>query len=831
MFKRIFDITIALILFVAVFPVIPIVLLMLWLLGRRPIIKVSPLIGKNGKLFNFYIFNVLFKKIVTTENIESNGYSSRKFIEKVICLSKLYLWPTLINIIKGELSFIGPIPESQKVINSLNGEHKKLFSVRPGLLSPGFFCDARSIGEPLSSKQTDIDYYLSNNLPDKTKLELQYIGDPRLSKDFIVFIKLVFTKIRHIITRNVKTGLRTYNFLIPIDILLIITSVFVAYLLRFEWIIPSDQVVTFLLILPLAVASRIFVFHRFGMYKNILKYVGILDLVKIIQATSVSSILIIAVLFFFGIHGQSRSVFLMDWIICILLIGGSRLIIRLINESSSLDNKLKKNILIFGAGDVGEMLLRELNRSSRDRYNVVGFIDDDKEKHGLTLHGIPVLGGRGLIPQMVELFRIDEVFIALAIVPANDIKSIINYCKKANVRHKIVPAVSNSLNGDIYLSKLRNVEITDLFGREPVNLDISAIKNVLHNKDVLVTGAGGSIGSELCRQIAEYNPKSLILIDKNENYLHEIRIELTGLFKDINLICLLSDITNKEKQEIIFNTYKPQLIFHAAATKHVPLSEENPDEAIITNIIGTKIVANLAAEYDASHFILVSTDKAVNPTSIMGVSKRVAELYVQAICGFSKTKFMIVRFGNVLNSNGSVLPTFIKQIDKGGPITVTHEKIERYFMSINEAVQLILQAVSMGENGRIFLLDMGKSYKILELAKELIRLNGFKPYEDIDIEITGLRPGEKLFEELIGRNENVISTNHKSIKILESKSFYSFNELNEKIESLISFAKDLNYDKISETLKDIVPAYTPNTIFLKRLVKNDSIINKVLKVN
>ncbi len=818
MLKRMFDIIVAGLLLIFLLPFIPGIILLIRITAGNPILLKLPCVGKNERVFTLYIFNVHFPVHINIEKIEvSEDHSKSPMIEKLVLLFKFYLWPMLYNVIKGDLSLIGPNPESPELVEKYSQEQKRILSIRPGILNASFFCDALSLGQPMNFDLYSSDSYVKNTLPQKCNKELFYIDDSRIWKDLRLVVELTVTKLRNLFIENIRSGLKNYNFLIPIDILLIALSYLFAYLLRFDMVLPDIQFKVFFITLPIVIAIRILIYDRFGMYKNIWKYVGIRDLVKIIQATTVSSVLIATAIFFIGISGHSRSVFLIDWMFCISLIGGSRLILRLSNESINLEKKMRKNVLIIGAGDVGEMLLRELERTARDKYNIVGFIDDNKQKLGLTVHGVRVLGGQDKILEIVELFRVDEVFIAIALISASEIKSIINYCKQANVRHRIVPAVADSLNGTMHLSKIRKVEISDLFGRNQVKLDISAIQRILNGKRVLVTGAGGSIGSELCRQIAGYNPGSLILVDKSENYLHEIRNELQNSFDQLNLVCYLSDITNFDKQRVIFENTLPEIVFHAAARKHVPLGEENPDEAIYTNIRGTQNIAKLASQVNTSHFLLVSTDKAVNPSSIMGVSKRIAELYVQAISKTNQTKFIIVRFGNVLNSNGSVLPTFLKQIERGGPITVTHPDIERFFMSIDEAVQLILQSVSMGENGQIFILEMGKSFKILNLAEELIRLMGDKPYEDIDIQFTGIRPGEKMYEELVGVNEESIATPHAHIKTLQGNSFHDEIELSEKIEMIIQFAKKLDYENLINELKKLVIEFNPPDIHVDRL--------------
>jgi FlaA1/EpsC-like NDP-sugar epimerase len=703
------------------------------------------------------------------------------------------------------------VPEKPEFTKQYNDGQKAVLSVRPGIIGAYYFFEnmfeLSQAGVDLNLKQK----YIEHVLPQKLKRELQYVEDRRIVRDLVIVLKSIRSRLKKVYLSDIKNEIQSYNLFVSLDLILIFFSYFLSYHLRFDWSLSSKDYQTFLISLPIIMAIRVFMFDRHGMYKSIWKYVSVRDLLKIIRATTIGTILIVASLYLLGLTGVPRSVLLIDLVFCIFFIGGFRLIIRVFRENVSFEDKSGKNVLIIGAGDVGEMLLRELDRNPENKYNVVGFVDDNKEKHGLTVHGVRILGGRENIPGLVGLFRVDEVLIAISSIAANEIKSIIKYCRAANVRHRIVPAVNDLLNGGVRLSRSRNIEISDIFGRKPVKLNISAIKNALEGKRIMLTGAGGSIGSELCRQIAEYGPSSLVLVDKNENYLEEIRSELRHSYDGMKIHACLSDITHKEKQRALFSKYIPEIIFHAAAQKHVPLSQENPDEAIWANVYGTKVVADLAAEYLATHFVLISTDKAVNPTSIMGVTKRIAELYVQALDTEKGTKFFSVRFGNVFNSNGSVVPSFVKQIERGGPIMVMHPDIERYFMSIDEAVQLILQSITMSENGQIFLLDMGKSIKIVDLAEELVYYMGAKPHEDIEIKYIGLRPGEKMYEELINPHESATATPHSNIRALETNVLYTIDRLERHISELLVIANKLEYDDLVKKLKEIVPEYVPSS--------------------
>jgi FlaA1/EpsC-like NDP-sugar epimerase len=732
----------------------------------------------------------------------------KRVIERLLKL--LDDWPLLVNVLLGHLSFIGPKPEKPEFLRYYSDSDKQIFRVRPGIWGPYNLLRLNEFTDGIPSGMNYHEYYRNFVLADKLRLELKYVESKRFGKDLRFIFDLLKLRVLIYIREQIQSGASSRNFLMPIDLLLVTVSYFLAFQLRFDWSVPREEYRLFLLVLPVVLSVRVAVFYLLHVYKNLWKYIGIKDLMTIVTACSISSVMIITVIFLMGVTTHSRSIFFIDWMLSVLLIGGFRVSLRVVNEKLTMTDALRKNVLIIGAGDVGEMLLRELQKKFMNQYHVVGFLDDDETKQGRTIHGVKVLGKCENILGLAPPLRVDEALITIAKLSSDEIKSIVKYCKDANVRHRLVPAVSDLLSGTLHLSKFRQVEVSDLFGREPVELDLSAIQTFLHGKRVLVTGAGGSIGSELCRQIAEYNPECLILVDKNENYLHEIRCEINTQFEGVTTFCSLSDITHKAKQTRLFQKYRPQVVFHAAAQKHVPLSEENPAEAIINNVGGTKIIADLADEFGVHDFVMVSTDKAVNPTSVMGTTKRVAELYIQALARQSKTNFVTVRFGNVLNSNGSVIPIFMKQIERGGPITITHPDVERYFMSIAEAVQLILQAVTMGQSGQIFVLEMGKSIKIVDIAKELIKQAGLRPFEDILIKFVGLRPGEKMYEELMTRHEEPVPTPHASIKTLKSRHVLSMMDIKALIEAMTQSVEQLATSQLTAKLKEIVPEYTPS---------------------
>jgi len=573
------------------------------------------------------------------------------------------------------------------------------------------------------------------------------------------------------------------------------------------------------LLLALFIIVKLPIFGFSKQYRGWWRYVGISDLIGIAAASLISTFIIVVLWFsilytplrqYPGIENLtevSQSIFIMDMFFTFLLLGGLRMIIRLYYEEfRAVESGRLKRFMIVGAGNAGEALLREIHRMPVTQYDVVGFVDDDPFKRGINIHGIPVLGTVEELPKICEENSIEEIAIAMPSASHQQIRNVIRLLEGAKVRFRTVPSITDIASGKFRVSQIRDVDINDLLGREAVQLDLDLIEAFAKDKVILVTGAGGSIGSEMCRQLCNFKPKLLLLIEQAENPLFNIEGELSAKFPYIPIKSIICDITDKIRVEEIFKKYKPQIVIHAAAHKHVPLMELNPGEAIKNNVIGTKTVADAADHFGCSNFVMISTDKAVNPTSIMGSSKRVAEMYTQDLNRTSKTHFVTVRFGNVLDSTGSVVPIFKKQIAEGGPLTVTHPDMKRYFMTIPEASQLVLQAATMGKGGEIFVLDMGEPVKISDLARELITLSGFRVGEDIEITYTHPRPGEKLFEELSIKGEDMQLTRHPKISIWKNI-VMERDSLRAGINELVEIAKTQDHRKIVQKVKEIVPEY------------------------
>ena len=622
---------------------------------------------------------------------------------------------------------------------------------------------------------------------------------------------------------------RNFLFILIADVILAASSWYLAHLLRFNFSIPGANYYAFLRILPLVIGIKILAFYIFDLYQGMWRYTSLTDLVNIFKAASFGSLVIILMVFFVhGFAGFARSIFIIDWFMTLLLISGSRVAVRIYfwigagDESTRLNwkaffpiiNRHKppttKKLLIIGAGDCGEKIFREIHDNSQLGYHVVGFIDDDPYKANRKIHGIPVLGNVGEIRNISTKLQVDELLIAVPSASSDSMRTIVHGCEESGILFKTVPGMGELINGRVSVKAIRDVAYKDLLGREPVHLDEERIGSYIKGKRVLITGAGGSIGSELCRQVSRYTPESIMLYERAESPLYEIEMELREEFQYIKITPKLADILDPLQLERAFEEERPHVVFHAAAYKHVPMLELQPWIAMSNNVRGTRNVIAKACEFEVERFVLVSTDKAVRPVNMMGASKSVTELLVQSqnCLDSSGTKFITVRFGNVVGSVGSVIPFFKKQIEKGGPVTVTHPEITRYFMTIPEACQLILQAGSMGNGGEIYILDMGTPIKIADMAQDLIRLSGFEPEVDIKIKYVGLRPGEKLTEELSTENELIIPTEHEKIMVLKGVECNT-DIVNGKVDELLACALKQDREGINHTLKALLPDYTP----------------------
>lgn len=603
-------------------------------------------------------------------------------------------------------------------------------------------------------------------------------------------------------------------FFLAADSFIVLCSVLVSYLLRFEGSIPEPfwNSMPYAMVLIWIVTWSVFYFSN--LYRRVWKYASIGELVLIIRTTTialgVNLVLYVAVRALEVDVVIPLSIFLLSWMTTTIGIAASRLIWRIVRGNQVKIQPHHKKALIVGAGDAGTLVAKELKHFPDTTLYPVAFIDDDPAKLYMEVGGLPVVGTRRDIPAIVKRLGIDTIILALPSAAKTDIANVIKICKKTSAHIKILPRVSDVIHGNVSISTIRDVNVEDLLGRDPVAVDLKGIAEYVTNKTILVTGAGGSIGSELCRQISGFNPEKLLLLGHGENSIYAIENELKRKFPNLAYETIIADVQDRQRIVEVFDKYRPAVVFHAAAHKHVPLMERNPAEAIKNNVIGTKNVAQCANLFGVERFVLISTDKAVNPTSVMGTTKRIAEMIIQSLNRRSMTKFVAVRFGNVLGSRGSVIPIFKQQIKEGGPVTVTHPEMVRYFMTIPEAVQLVIQAGAIAEGGETFVLDMGEPVKIAKLAHDLIRLSGLEPDRDIKIEYIGMRPGEKLYEELLTAEEGTAGTKHDRIFIGKPSTF-SVKEFMAKLEKLEQAASN-NYmpvdpEQLKAMLKDIVPTY------------------------
>jgi FlaA1/EpsC-like NDP-sugar epimerase len=616
-----------------------------------------------------------------------------------------------------------------------------------------------------------------------------------------------------------------FYIMIAMDIVFFILAICLSYLLRFEFSFVNISVVHPFKLIPWIIPLKFIIFYSSGLYKGMWRYTSLRDFWLLVRACLISTgLIVLIILAVSSFEGYSRSVFIMDFFLTLFFTGGTRLAIRSLyairtdqlTATYAFPDMPATRILIIGAGDAGEKILREIRDNYRLNYDVVGFIDDDSGKQGMTIHGVRVLGTVEHLPGILQKKNVAQILIAVPSAKGEQIRRIVEICRQCNIPYKILPSIGELIDGRVSVKMLRDISYEDLLGRSPVELNVKDIRNYLDGKTILITGCGGSIGSELCRQVVKYQPGKLILLDSSEANLFNIQMELQNENYFHHMETILGQVQDEVLMEEIFRKYKPAVIFHAAAYKHVPMMEKNPWQAVSNNILGSRVAMEMAVKHHAERFVLVSTDKAVRPTNVMGASKRATELIMQCQQG-NGTKFMAVRFGNVVGSSGSVIPLFRRQIEQGGPVTVTHPEVNRFFMTIPEASQMILQAGTMGEGGEIFILRMGTPVKIADMARDLIRLSGKEPDVDIKIVYTGLRDGEKLYEELITVGEDILPTSHEKIMVLGSNNHFNGaknpqearNFLYRELDELEKIAARHDAKGIKIKLKEIVPEFTP----------------------
>ena len=608
-----------------------------------------------------------------------------------------------------------------------------------------------------------------------------------------------------------------------VDLFICIFVIYLAYLLRFNFNIPLTDKESLIYAIPLVLGIRLLIFYIFRTYSGVIQHTSTEDALRIFMAISSSSVaLLLSNLVSYAYDSKyllPPSIIIIDYIFCMFFLTGFRIFVKVLYLELVNVQKTRNNVLIYGAGKEGIMTKRTLEQDSSVKHKIVGFLDDQKNLDRMKIEGVSVYHISKDLRKLIKDNKVSLLIFSTEDVKVNIKKNIVDLCLQEKVRVLNVPPMQKWINGALSFKQIKNVKIEDLLGRSPIQLDKTLISQEIKGKTVLVTGAAGSIGSELVRQILPFKPSKLYLLDQAESPLYDLDTELSRKYENfVDYEVVIGDIRNKDRIKNVFKTFKPQVVFHAAAYKHVPLMENNPSEAILANILGTINVADLSVEFNCDKFVLISTDKAVNPTNVMGGSKRIAEIYVQSLNKAIKeenksTLFVTTRFGNVLGSNGSVIPLFRKQIINGGPVTVTHPDVRRFFMTIPEASQLVLEAAAMGNGGEIFIFDMGSSVKIIDLAVKMIELSGLELDKDIKIEYTGLRDGEKLYEELLNNQENTLPTHHDKIMIAKVRE-YKHQEVSEKIQNLISLFDKQNNMEIVKQMKELVPEFqSKNSVF------------------
>jgi len=771
--KRIFDIFFSAIGLILLAPLFIGVALLSKLSSTGPVFFVQRRMGRNFRLFDLYKFRSMVDDAPSSGILVTVAEDPRiTGIGRVLRKTKIDELPQLWNVLKGDMSLVGPRPEVEKYVELYRSDYEEILRVSPGItdLASLTFKDEEKV---LKEKTDPEEFYIHVLLPEKIKMAKEYVRKASVLHDF----KLILLTVLKLIYPHdaVATLIETFTpyrrpMVIGAQILIFALSSYLAFLIRFDADIPVSELRVFLKYLPVLLIIRVLMLFAFSLGQGLWRYVSTKDLVNIILATSLGSLLFVFIIkVFFDNASYPRSVYVVDWFLNIFLLSSIRLFRRLHDKRSG-RKVFKKRVIIIGAGDGAEMLLRDVDYSPYYPYEVIGLIDESSAMKGLRIRNFPILGSRSDLPDIVEKERPDEFIIAIPSASRPEFTKILEELRQYGLPIKTMPSLWSILSGRGSLNSLRAIEPEDILFRAPALNGSIDLRELIEGKRVLVTGAGGSIGSELSRQIAGFNPEGLILYERHEENLYNIEKSLRSPSLSSRITPVIGDILDEKRMNEVMGKYHPQIIFHAAAYKHVPMMEHNPYEAVRTNVYGTRIVAEKAIEFGAERFVLISTDKAVNPVNVMGMTKKIAEeivIYLASGPASNGTQFMTVRFGNVLESSGSVVPLFKDQINRGGPVTVTHPEMTRFFMTISEAVRLVLQAAAIGKGGEVFVLDMGKSVKILDLARRMISLYGYKPGVDIEIIFSGLRPGEKLNEELFNSYEKVKETSHDKINMAD----------------------------------------------------------------
>jgi FlaA1/EpsC-like NDP-sugar epimerase/lipopolysaccharide/colanic/teichoic acid biosynthesis glycosyltransferase len=830
--KRAFDVCVAALGLVLTAPLLAIISVLIKLDSQGPVIFRQVRVGQGFRPFAIQKFRTMAVDASDTCLPLTVGQDPRiTRVGGILRKLKLDELPQLLNVLVGDMSFVGPRPEVPRYVERLRSEFSEVLTVRPGITD---LASLRYIDEAtlLAYSSNPEEEYQLKVLPEKLRLAKLYIRHMSLRLDLAIIIQtllhiarlqaVVFTlpELKAAVEPPLSSPWASLSsfilrwrkpIIVVFDVALIILANYLAFALRYDGNIPEGEVHTFEQTVLALVAIRGVAFALFGLNEGLWRYTSIWDLQNIIGGVLTSTVVFYGwVHWVMGLSSYPRSIFAIDAILLIGFLAGVRLSSRVLRDKPIFQKKRK--VLVVGAGDSGERVVREMKTRTVFNCQPIGFVDNNVGLLNQRIHGVRVLGTVQDLPKLVEGLKPEVVVVAVPNAAPEFLRDLVIKLEPYNISIKTLPAKEELLADQSTVSQIRNVSIPDLLSRAPIDLDNAATRQMVRDKCVLITGAGGSIGSELARQITLFEPKVLLLYERHENSLYSIHKELDDRRLEFPIVPLIGDVTDAQRLCAVLEQYKPKILFHAAAHKHVPLVELNPLEAVKNNCIGTRVTAEAASLYGVEQFVHISTDKAVNPSSVMGATKRVAELIIQDIARTSRTRFILVRFGNVLGSSGSMLLRFQEQIKAGGPVTVTHPEIRRYFMLIPEAVQLVLQAATIGEQGHIYILDMGEQIKVLDIARSLIRLSGLNPGKDIPIRFIGLRPGEKLYEELVGEGEIAVRSSLEKILQIRAISGLDLEEFREKLSALEAASYRDEASVLLERLKEIVPMFQTSVL-------------------
>ncbi|HSR30410.1 MAG TPA: polysaccharide biosynthesis protein [Anaerolineae bacterium] len=831
---RLFDLAASLVGLILLSPVLLLVAVFIKLDSAGPVLYRAQRVGQEGRPFLLFKFRTMVSRADQKGPAITVADDQRVTrVGRLLRRTKLDELPQFINVVRGDMCLVGPRPEDPRYVALYTPEQRRVLTARPGITSQASirYCHEEELLSGADWEQV----YVEQVMQHKLQIELDYMDRRTVATDLSVLLQtaLVLFLPDGILRRRPSHAAQTdrseifrmlsvrnrYFFLM--DLMLLPATAVLAFVLRLDMTVLGTYAPAVLLFAALSVPVKLITFYLMGMYRRFWHYASVDELLLVVTATGISELVVMGLLFFMalplaGIQGFPRSIPFIDGLLTVLVVGAPRFAVRLVaqrrvRERRRGHRRQQRRVLVMGAGSAGAMIVKEMRANPQLGLVPIGLMDDDRRKHGSQIHGVEVLGDREQIPGLIQQYQVDEVIIAMPTAPGSTIREILGICNKAGIPARTIPGLYDILSGQVSIKQIREVDIEDLLRRDIVKTDTSVVEEMLADCRVMVTGAGGSIGSELCRQIARCKPKTLILVGHGETSIFAVAGELRRIWPRLTVEQVIADVRDLDRLQQVLDMHRPEIIFHAAAHKHVPLMEGNVTEAVTNNVLGTANLLQLSEMHHVGRFVFVSTDKAVNPSSVMGATKRVAELLVQSSAQRSGRPYVAVRFGNVLDSRGSVVPVFREQIAWGGPVTITHPEVRRYFMTIPEAVELVLQASSLGEEGEIFVLDMGEPIRIVDLAQDLIQLSGLEVGRDIEVEYTGLRPGEKLFEDVVLAGEEFVPTRHEKIFALRNGSQISsfIMNLEEKVQELVSLAHRGDEHHIRVMLKEIVPEYAP----------------------